>query len=300
MRISFISTVFNEEKSIEKFIDSILNQTKKPVEIIIVDGGSKDKTYEILKKYTKKNKKIKVFQKKGANIARGRNIAISKARGEIIFASDAGCIINKNWIKDTIRYFPEADIVAGGYKGIYKNNFEFFQNLLYVKKVDRPSRMSSRNIAFKKECWETVGGYPEKYRTAEDNRFIINLMEKGYKIKVNPKPLVSWEMRPTLSKFSRQFYDYGKGDRIQGNLMKKTIKRNLLMILGFWIYLAIFLTIGFLYPFIALAMILFPLAILFLYSIKYLIKTGKISALFWMPVLIFIKRTSYILGVTFK
>jgi len=300
MKISFISTVFNEEDNIEKFIDSILKQTKKPSEIIFVDGGSKDKTYEILKKYAKKNKKIKVFQEKGANIARGRNIAISKAKGEIIFASDAGCVIDRNWIKDTLKYFPEADIVAGGYKGIYKNNFEFFQSLLYVKKVDRPSRMSSRNIAFKKKCWEAVGGYPKKYRTAEDNRFIIDLMKKGHKIKVNPKILVSWEMRLTLLEFARQFYDYGKGDRIQGNLMKKTIQVNLLMVLGFWAYLIVFLTMGFLYPIVSLAMIVLPILILFLYSLIFLIKTRKISALFWMPVLTLTKRISYILGVTFK
>ena len=300
MKTSFISTVLNEEKNVGKFLNSIVAQTKKPDEAIIVDGGSKDKTYEILKDYSKKYKWIKVFQEKGANIARGRNIAISKTKGKIIFVSDAGCIIDKNWVKNTLKYFPDAGVVAGGYKGIYKNDFEFFQSLLYVKKVDRPSRMSSRNVVFKKKCWKDVKGYPEKYRTAEDNRFIIDLMKKGYKIKANPKILVSWEMRPTLLKFARQFYDYGKGDRIQGNLMKKTIKRNLLMVLGFWVYLSVFLISAIAYSLLALILVISPLIILFLYSIKFFIKTGKISALFWMPILIMTKRISYILGATFK
>jgi glycosyltransferase involved in cell wall biosynthesis len=300
IKVSMISTVLNEENNIRKFLDSILNQTKRPNEIIVIDGGSTDKTYKILKEYSKKHKLIKTFQEKGVNIARGRNIAISKAKEKIIFVSDAGCIIDKNWIKDTLKYFPKEDIVAGSYKAITRNNFEYFQSLIVIKKVTRPARMSSRNIAFKKECWKVVRGYPEKSLTGEDNRFNINLIEKGYKIKVNPKPLISWEMRPTLSKFSKQFYLYGRGDRIQGNLFKKTLKKNLVMVFGFWMYLVLFFLFVLTFPLIGLLMIFIPLFLLFIYSIKIFVKTGKISALFWVPVLIITKRLSYIMGVTFK
>ena len=300
MKTSFISTVLNEEKNIKKFMDSLLKQTKKPDEIIIVDGGSKDKTYEILKKYAKKNKKLKIFQKKGVNIAQGRNIAISKAKGEIIFVSDAGCIIDENWIKDTIKYFPKYDFVAGSYKAITKNDFELFQSLIVIKKVDRPTRMSGRNTAFKKKCWKDVGGYSERYLTGEDSKFHAEIINKKYKTKINPKPLVSWEMRPTLSKFAKQFYLYGKGDRMQENLLKKGWKKNLVMVFGFWIYLIILLWIVFISLRIFLLMILIPFFILFIYSFKFLIETGKISALFWIPILVLTKRISYILGVTFK
>lgn len=300
MKISFIATVLNEEKNIDFFINSILNQTKKPDEIIIIDGGSKDKTYEILKKYAKKNKKLKIFQKKGVNIAKGRNIAISKAKGDIIFVSDAGCIINKNWVKDTIEYFPKYDFVAGSYRAITKNNFELFQSLIVIKKVDRPTRMSGRNTAFKKKCWESVGGYSERYLTGEDSKFHAEIINKKYKTKINPQPLVSWEMRPTLSKFFKQFYLYGRGDRRQKNLFKKGWKKNLLMVFGFWAYLIILIGIVFIYPIISLLMVLLPLVFLFLYSFRFFIKTRRISALFWIPILILTKRLSYILGATFN
>jgi glycosyltransferase involved in cell wall biosynthesis len=300
MKTSFISTVFNEEKNIEKFLNSIIAQTKKPDEAIIVDGGSKDKTYKILKNYSEKYKWIKIFQEKGANIARGRNIAISKAKGEVILISDAGCIIDNDWIENTLKYFPEADVVAGSYKGIIKNNFTYFQALLTIKKVNRPARMSSRNVAFKKKCWEAVGGYPEKSLTGEDNRLMINMIKKGFKIKINPKPLVSWDMRPTLKKFAKQYYLYGKGDRMQGNLLKKTLRKNLLMVFGFWIYLAVFFVISFINSLISLTLIILPILLLFLYSLIFLIRTRKISTLYWIPLLIMTKRISYILGVSFK
>ena len=62
MKISFISTVYNEEKTIIKFINSLLTQSKLPNEIIIVDGGSTDKTTMIIKK------KALIFSKNGIQL----------------------------------------------------------------------------------------------------------------------------------------------------------------------------------------------------------------------------------------
>jgi glycosyltransferase involved in cell wall biosynthesis len=300
MKSSFIATVFNEEKNIESFLNSILSQTKSPDEIVIVDGGSTDDTYNILKKYSKKNKIIKIYQEKGANIARGRNVAVKNSKGDIILVSDAGCIIDKNWVKETLSYFPKEDVVAGSYKALSKNNFEFFQGLITIKKVDRPSRMSSRNVAFKKKCFEKVGGYPEKSLTGEDNRLMINFIQEGYRVAVNPKRRVCWEMRPTLSKFFKQYYLYGRGDRIQGNLLKKSIKKNFVMILGFWAYFLVLLASTIFYPIAGLILLIAPLIVVCLYSFKYLVKSGRPSALFWVPLLILSKRLGYILGATFK
>jgi glycosyltransferase involved in cell wall biosynthesis len=300
MKTSFISTVFNEEKNIKIFLNSLLNQTILPDEIIIVDGGSRDGTYEILKNYSKNNKKIKVVQEKGANIARGRNLAISLAENDIILTSDAGCIIDKEWVEETIKFFPEYDFIGGATKAISKNNFEFFQGLITVKKLATIARISGRNSAFKKECWKSVGGYPEKSLTGEDHRFHIEIIEKGYKVKMNEKARVAWEMRPNVKSFWKQFYGYGRGDRIQGNLLKREMKKNIVMVFGFWFYFLSFLVLLFINHKISLLMFLIPAILLFLYSFKFLFKTKKISSLFWIPLLIFIKRVSYIMGVSFK
>jgi glycosyltransferase involved in cell wall biosynthesis len=300
MRTSFITTVKNERGNIKKFLESILNQTRKPDEIIVVDGGSTDGTYEMLENLSKKNKSIKIFKEAGVNIAKGRNIAISKAKGEVILISDAGCVVDRNWAEKMLSYFPKEDVVAGSYKAMVKNNFEYFQGLITIKKVDRPSRMSSRNVAFKKKCFEAVGGYPEKNLTGEDNRLMINFSEKGYKIKIDYSRLVSWEMRPSLFKFAKQYYLYGRGDRVQGNLLKKTIKKNFGMIIGFWIYLIAVVALLFAYPVVSIFLIAIPLLFLFLHAFRLFARTGKVSALFWIPILIMTKRICYILGATFK
>ena len=94
-KVSLILTVKNEEKSINILLESILSQNKMPNEIVIVDGGSIDKTIEIIKEY-KDSLPIKLIQKKGINVPRGRNIAIANSKYPIIAVTDGGCRLDQN------------------------------------------------------------------------------------------------------------------------------------------------------------------------------------------------------------
>ncbi|MEX0932606.1 MAG: glycosyltransferase [Candidatus Pacearchaeota archaeon] len=211
MKTSLIATVLNEEKNIEKFLNSILKQTKKPNEIIIVDGESKDKTYKILKEYVKKNKKLKIFQKEGANIAQGRNIAIKKAKNSLIVGVDAGTKYEKDWLENLIEGFEklEADMGFGKTLPLIENNFQ----KVLAKKM-RQQFGSSRNIIFKKEVWKKVGGYPEDLRMAEDTVFNEKVKNQGFKIIQIPKAVGYWEMRINISELKKQFYNYGYWDAV--------------------------------------------------------------------------------------
>ncbi|HXT84033.1 MAG TPA: glycosyltransferase, partial [Verrucomicrobiae bacterium] len=101
MKISFITTVYNEEKTIDKLLNSLFRQSKMPEEIIIVDGGSSDNTIKKIHKFQMKtiNHKLRfVLLIKKGNRSVARNEAVKQAKGEIIVCSDAGCILDKNWI----------------------------------------------------------------------------------------------------------------------------------------------------------------------------------------------------------
>ena len=85
--ISIIVPIYNAEKFIKKCVDSLLNQTKKEIEIILINDGSTDNTLKILKEY--KDKRIKLFSNKNQGIGKTRNFGISKATSKYIMFCDS-------------------------------------------------------------------------------------------------------------------------------------------------------------------------------------------------------------------
>jgi len=203
-----IATVLNEEKSIKGVLNSIFGQTRKPDELVIVDGGSKDKTYKILKEYSKKHRELRVFQKGGANIPEGRNIAIKKAKNDVVVVVDAGTIYDKNWLEKLVLGFKR-DVGFGITIPLGRNDFQKTLARIMGKRYG-----SIRNMIFKKEVWKTVGGCPEDMRFADDTVFNVRIMSKGFKIDYVPDAISYWEMRRDLKELKKQFYNYGYWDGI--------------------------------------------------------------------------------------
>jgi glycosyltransferase involved in cell wall biosynthesis len=301
MKVSLITTVKNESTNIEEFLHSVIRQSKKPDEFIIVDGGSTDGTYEILKKYSRKYKWIKAFQESGASVGKGRNVAIKKAKNEIIAVTDAGCLLDKNWLKNITKPFLEnkkIDVVVGVYKPYYTNDFEYFEGLIVVPQPEKifmnPSRMSSRSIAFKKECWKKVGGYPDLI-TGEDTQFNIKLLKGGFNFYFVKNAVVYWRMRKNLKEFFKQFYRYGAGDKRSGNIWK--IKKNLIFISVCVSYFGVIFVLIFIKPLYFLFALIPALSYFAFIGIKTAMKTKKVKGIIYGFLLELIKRVAYFIGV---
>ena len=104
--VSVIVTTKNEEKNIANCLKSILKQTYKNIEIIVVDNYSTDKTKEISLKYTNQ------FFEKGPERSTQRNFGVNKAKGEYILYLDTDMILSKNVIKDCINKLEDSQLVA--------------------------------------------------------------------------------------------------------------------------------------------------------------------------------------------
>jgi len=278
--VSLVVTLYNEAETLNDFLTSIKKQTVYPQEFVIVDGGSTDGATEIIKEFSRKNPELKIklivdvtcarkYSK--APIAKGRNQAIKNAKGYIIAVTDAGCILDKDWLKEITGPFFEnevVDVVGGYYKAIIKNKFQRRLSKLMIPKLEKinPKKFlpSSRSVAFKKSCWESVGGYPELTYTAEDTLFDLKLRSIGCKFIFNPKAVVYWELPKDYKELWRKVYLYGYGN---GELGLFLIKH-----------------------FFKIGLIFFPLPLVFLQKeevvLKYIITTA--SSLGWISG--FVKR----------
>jgi len=233
MNISICITTFNEEGNIGALLDSLLAQTKKPDEIVIVDGGSTDKTVEIINHYQKRFGGIKLLREKCSR-ARGRNLGVEVARNNIIAITDAGCIAHKDWLENITDPFNQdrVDISAGFYamvaSGVPSSAGSMTRGALVSKAMsvflgvtprhfDINFLPSARSMAFRKSAWEDVGGFPEgKGNSAEDTDFNYKAVKLGLKYARVKSAVVEWGMPDTIHNFKLKIYDYAKWDARYG------------------------------------------------------------------------------------
>ena len=132
-RVSIIVPVFNTGKKIEKCLESLINQTEKDIEIVIINDGSTDDSEQIIKKYVEKyGEYIKYYSKKNEGVAKTRNFGIEKATSEYVFFVDSDDYIDKNTIKKLKPYIEEdIDIIKFKLQRVNEQN-------KILEKVDGP------------------------------------------------------------------------------------------------------------------------------------------------------------------
>jgi len=220
VKVSVICTVKNEEETILDWLESLEKQSRLPDEVIIVDGGSTDRTVVLIKEFMRKSRlNIRLIIAPGANIAQGRNIAIENSIYDIIASTDAGCKLHPHWSENLVKPFeedPSVDVVSGVYLPWYENEFQEVAGYVIFPEVDELDPQSflpsGRSVAFKREAWKRVGGYPECLHTAEDTLFDLKLKKLGMRFVLAKNAIVYWKLRKNLRKIFKQHFDYAKGN----------------------------------------------------------------------------------------
>lgn len=305
MKTSLICTLMNEEESVKDILDSILNQTRKPDEVIFVDGGSTDNTVKILKSYQKRIKNMKILVRKGSNIAQGRNFAIKNAKHDFIASTDGGCILEKDWLKNLVKTQErsKADVVAGVFRPYSNNLFEFCAGEMIcsdIEKLPNDWPPSSRSAFFSKKAWKRAGGYPENLYTAEDTLFNSNLKKTGSKYMISRNAVVNWKMRSSFRKLFKQFYLYGRGD---GHILLPFLSMNnynslksLAVIFGVYAYIILLVfSVFYSYTLLTILIILF-LVYLVSPSFNILRKRKNPKVFLYCSYINLIRRVGYFLG----
>ena len=247
MRVSVIATVYNEASVIERLLDSLANQTRPPDEVVICDGGSRDGTVEVIRRYVQQYPDrlpgLQVLVQPGANISQGRNQAIAAAAGPIIAATDAGVRLTPTWLeKLVVPWITEHAsplAVAGFFLPDIDTLFTTAMAATVLPLLDeiQPQRFlpSSRSVAFTKAAWQNVGGYPEWLDYCEDLLFDFALNAQQPTLPTAfawaPEAVVYFRPRESLGAFWTQYYRYARGDG-KADLWRK---RHLIRYATYWV-----------------------------------------------------------------
>ena len=196
--ISVVVPVFNVEKYLKKCIESIINQTKKELQIILVNDGSTDKSGKICDSYKEKDKRICVIHKKNGGLSSARNAGINIARGQYIAFIDSDDWIEPDYFEllykgiekfnadisviqfNKIRDFKKISYISKTYTEWYKYNNEEAMRILFSDKI---IGYSAVNKLYKTELFSNIR-YPEGL-LMEDKATTYKLIDKSKSIVVN-------------------------------------------------------------------------------------------------------------------
>ena len=214
--ISVVATCLNEAATIRDWWATLSAQTLQPTEIVIVDGGSDDGTVEFLREV---DPRVRVLVAPGANVPQGRNIAIANATCPLIAVTDAGTSLEPDWLElliGPLRDDAEIDVSGGFFRPMGNT---FIQRLIATVITPRLAEInpasylpSSRSLAFRREAWVRVEGYPDWLRWGEDVVFDMKLRDAGARFAFVPEAIVDWYPPETLRQFLRQYRLYARGD----------------------------------------------------------------------------------------
>ena len=170
--ISIIVPIYNAEKYLNKCIDSLINQTKKELEFILVNDGSTDDTEKIIKSY--KDERIKYFKNKNQGIGKTRNFGIEKSTGKYIMFLDSDDYLEEDACE---KLFQKAskdklDLVICDYYKLYENNKKEDVKLLSFKNTslkETPNLLTDVNLA----PWNKI--YKRELITKNKIKFVEDL-----------------------------------------------------------------------------------------------------------------------------
>ena len=214
MKVSLIATVLNAGDDLAGFLASVASQTRAPDEVIVVDGGSTDGTAARLRDADG----ITLIEEPGANIARGRNLAIVAASHDVIAVADADCAYGPDWLAALLGPLDAgADVAMGWTEPVIDSLLDACVSSLGfplspAEVVETTFMPSARSVAFRREAIDAVGGYPEWLDIGEDMWVNHRWRERAFDMRMAPGAVASWHPRSSLADIWHQYVRYARGD----------------------------------------------------------------------------------------
>lgn len=225
LKVSILVPCYNEQEVIVASLKSMLMQTFPRLEILVIDDGSNDRTFELAKglEFEDGHRSLRVLHKENGGKSTALNLGIKHATGDLICAVDADSKLDKEAIALMVQHFkdPQIAAVAGSVYIANQNNFltklqalEYIEGLNMVR--NGQSFLKLVNIIpgpigmFRKEALRNVGMY-EHDTFAEDCDLTLKLIAHGYKIDFEPDAVSYTEAPENLLDLLKQRYRWTRG-----------------------------------------------------------------------------------------
>lgn len=316
--ISVICPIYNEEKYIDSFIESILKQDfpKEDLEILLVDGMSKDKTREIISEYAQKFPCLKLVDNPQQTVPYAMNNGIKSAQGDIIIRLDAHAEYPSNYFSILVKKLEElegADNVGGvcvtlpcnetpvaiAIAECFSNKFGMGNSYFRVGAKEVMSVDTVPFGCFRKSLFDKIGFYDTDMIRNQDDELNGRIIKNGGKIYLLPEVEIKYFARDKISKVRKMFYQYGLykplGNKKLGS--PATVRQFFPLLFVFGLVLGLVLCIIFpiLWPFY-MAVILLHMLIGMFEGIKSAKRTGCEGCILIMPYIFMNMHVCYGIG----
>lgn len=189
-KVSIIVPVYKVEEYLPRCVDSLINQTYKNIEIILVDDGSPDNSPKICDEYASKDSRIRVIHKENAGVSEARNTGIDNAKGDYICFVDSDDYVNAYMVEKLTTSANENNsdmVVVSGYYKAYKDKIVEVRSSNIDKKCNKDfsifwgdliSHRSACTTLYKRNTIKDIR-FNSNLKIAEDFLFVIQAMKKS-------------------------------------------------------------------------------------------------------------------------
>jgi glycosyltransferase involved in cell wall biosynthesis len=203
--VSIIVPTYNSERTLERCLDSIRNQTYKNIEFVVVDNGSTDRTVEIAHHYG-----AKVHILTGEERSKQINYGAKMAQGKYVYRADSDFILDSTIVEEATRKCEDEDYDAVSIFCASDPTISFWAKVRKLEKDCYKDELMYVGARFlRKEVFEAIGGFRENLVAAEDYDLYNRLNKAGYRIgKIKSQELHIGEPRKLMDIVRKQYY-YG-------------------------------------------------------------------------------------------
>jgi glycosyltransferase involved in cell wall biosynthesis len=188
--VSIVTITKNAEKTIERAMQSVLNQSFKDIEYVIIDGESSDNTLRKIKAY--ETKLAYWISSKDSGISDAFNKGISLTRGKIIGLLNADDWYEQDAILNVVNVINDSDILYGKLQH-WKTGEPDLTTIPSLKKINKSMTLCHPAIFVKRSVYENIGGFDRNIRYAMDYQFFLRCWKRGIKFKYIDKKLTNMD-----------------------------------------------------------------------------------------------------------